>query len=100
VLGTGGGAPSHAACFGEGPLGRTQQDQGEKFAFVAGIKDVSKIVISNSHACAIARGEQEPQTNPPSLFCWGANAQKQVDPNDPQQVFQLPHRVILPAQVP
>lgn len=95
-----GGGPSRAACFGEGPLGRIPAEQGEKFAFVAGIKDVVKIVIAANHACAIARGEQEPPTNPHALFCWGSNSYKQVDPNDPQQMFQIPHRVSLPTQLP
>ncbi|HVH47115.1 MAG TPA: hypothetical protein VM925_32455 [Labilithrix sp.] len=95
------GAP-RAVCFGDknGPRGRAPADADKDFGLVDGVKDVIQIAVGGDHACAIARGLAQLPTAPHSLFCWGKNDQKQVDPSSPIQAFPTPHRVVFPSSAP
>lgn len=93
------GQPPRAVCFGDkqGPLGRALNEENLDFGFVAGIKDVTSIAVGGSHVCAIARGIADPPNAPLSVFCWGSNASKQIDPNFPGGGSPQPRRVELPV---
>lgn len=102
LVGSGGVGSSRALCFGDqaGPLGRAPADIAKDFAIVDGIKDIVQIAVGADHACAIARAEAEPTTAPHSLFCWGKNDRKQIDPTALAPTFPTAHRVPFPIAKP
>jgi hypothetical protein len=84
-----------AYCFGAGALGR---DPRAAVAQVTGIKRVTDLAVGGGHACAIALADADADSATPRVFCWGANAAKQVDPAASDASFLLPHTVTLPSR--
>jgi alpha-tubulin suppressor-like RCC1 family protein len=73
--------PRELWCWGEN--GNAQLGQGNVNTpglpgKVTGLSDVVSVAVGGSHACAVARGPQDPVPASQSVYCWGNNASGQV----------------------
>jgi len=93
VAGGGAAAKSRAFCFGRGELGRDGNATGVEP--VAGIENVRRLALSNTHGCAIATAIGGTEVG---LYCWGSNVARAVDPNAVEDRFPTPRRVLFPSQ--